>query len=94
MEIIDQNWDFIGFVPKEEDILRLIELAGRTCYKSEDKITTGSAKKFVKAGLWAKMKLADKNEVKKVFPDKMETYDVDVLGKILEGIKATLQKVA
>jgi hypothetical protein len=46
------------------------------------------------AGLWTKMKLADKNEVKKVFPDKMETYDVDILGKILEGIKATMQKVA
>jgi len=29
------------------DALKLIELAGRTCYKSEDKITEGSAKKFV-----------------------------------------------
>lgn len=28
--------------------LELIELAGRTCYKSEDKITDGSAKKFTK----------------------------------------------
>ena len=28
--------------------LRAIELAGRTCYKSEDKITDGSAEKFVK----------------------------------------------
>ncbi len=28
--------------------LRAIELAGRTCYKSEDKITEGSAEKFVK----------------------------------------------
>lgn len=27
--------------------LELIELAGRTCYKSEDKITEGSAEKFV-----------------------------------------------
>jgi thymidylate synthase (FAD) len=27
--------------------LQLIELAGRTCYKSEDKITEGSTKKFV-----------------------------------------------
>lgn len=30
-----------------DDILRTIELAGRTCYKSEDKITADSAKKFV-----------------------------------------------
>lgn len=32
-----------------EDILISIERAGRTCYKSEDKITPGSAKEFVKA---------------------------------------------
>ncbi len=30
-----------------KDALELIELAGRTCYKSEDKITENSAKKFV-----------------------------------------------
>lgn len=29
------------------DALRVIEAAGRTCYKSEDKITEGSAPKFV-----------------------------------------------
>ena len=28
-------------------IFKFIELAGRTCYKSEDKITEDSAKKFV-----------------------------------------------
>ena len=32
----------------EEYILKQIEKAGRTAYKTEDKITTGSAKKFVK----------------------------------------------
>lgn len=31
----------------EEDILKHIELCGRTCYKSEDKITDTSAEKFV-----------------------------------------------
>lgn len=30
------------------DPLKLIEIAGRTCYKSEDKITHSSAEKFVK----------------------------------------------
>lgn len=30
------------------DALQLIERAGRTCYKSEDKITDGSAEKFVR----------------------------------------------
>jgi thymidylate synthase (FAD) len=32
----------------KEDPLQLIEYAGRTCYKSEDKITPDSAKDFVK----------------------------------------------
>ena len=31
-----------------DKILKAIEVAGRTCYKSEDKITTDSAKEFVK----------------------------------------------
>ena len=34
--------------PSGETILRAIEEAGRTCYKSEDKITDGSAIEFVK----------------------------------------------
>jgi thymidylate synthase (FAD) len=33
----------------EEDMLKTLELAGRVCYKSEDKITTTSAKKFVQS---------------------------------------------
>lgn len=33
---------------KENDMLKLIEKAGRTCYKSEDKITDDSAERFVK----------------------------------------------
>jgi thymidylate synthase (FAD) len=46
MKIIEQAWHF------EEDvdgiaILRKIEAAGRTCYKSEDKATDDSAMKFV-----------------------------------------------
>jgi flavin-dependent thymidylate synthase len=37
-----------GLAPSEEDsALRLVELCGRTAYKSEDKITEDSAKKFV-----------------------------------------------
>ena len=32
-----------------KDPIQLIELAGRTCYKSEDKITEDSAKKFVES---------------------------------------------
>lgn len=44
MKIIEQSWEW---VQKPEIPLEIIELAGRTCYKSEDKITSDSAKKFV-----------------------------------------------
>lgn len=44
MIILDQSWDWIV---KPQLPLQLIELAGRTCYKSEDKITPESAAKFV-----------------------------------------------
>lgn len=45
MELIDPKVEMIT----ERDIYKRIELAGRTCYKSEDKIKADSAKKFVKA---------------------------------------------
>lgn len=45
MKILDQSHEILFIQP---DILQSIELAGRTCYKSEDKITKDSAKEFVK----------------------------------------------
>lgn len=44
MKIIEQSHTWI----KEPDPIKLIEFAGRTCCKSEDKITEDSANKFVK----------------------------------------------
>ena len=44
MKIIEQSHTWI----KEPDPIKLIELCGRTSYKSEDKITEDSANKFVK----------------------------------------------
>jgi len=44
MRIIQQSHQFIN----GSDHLKLIESAGRTCYKSEDKITEDSAHRFVK----------------------------------------------
>jgi thymidylate synthase (FAD) len=46
MKIIKQNWEFLR-EPNGEEILKIIEESGRTCYKSEDKTTEDSAKKFV-----------------------------------------------
>ena len=45
MKIINQIWEWLQ---KPIKSLELIELAGRTCYKSENRITSGSAEKFVK----------------------------------------------
>jgi thymidylate synthase (FAD) len=45
MEIIKSSIEFVSMTPEP---LKVIEKAGRTCYKSEDKITDGSAEKFVK----------------------------------------------
>ncbi len=61
MEIVNQSWEFIsvsmpwkeasiaelGSDFKPADVIKLIEMAGRTCYKSEGKITPDSAEKFV-----------------------------------------------
>jgi thymidylate synthase (FAD) len=45
MKIIDQTW---GWLQKPVKPLEIIEIAGRTCYKSENRITEDSAEKFVK----------------------------------------------
>lgn len=45
MRIIDQSWEW---VQKPYNVLQTIELIGRVCYKSEDKITPESAERFVK----------------------------------------------
>jgi thymidylate synthase (FAD) len=45
MKVINQSWEWIQ---RPRLPLELIELAGRTCYKSEDKITPESSRGFVK----------------------------------------------
>lgn len=46
MKIINASYEILTDITGNE--LKDIEYAGRTCYKSEDKITNNSAKKFVK----------------------------------------------
>jgi len=49
MKIIKPSVEFFGAVPTEYNAaLKFIEMAGRTCYKSEDKITETSAEGFVR----------------------------------------------
>jgi len=47
MKIINSSYEILTKLIGKE-ILKNIEIAGRTCYKSEDKITEESAKTFVK----------------------------------------------
>lgn len=47
MKIINASYEIL--TPITGDELKAIERAGRTCYKSEDKITDESARKFVKS---------------------------------------------
>lgn len=47
MKIISPSYEIL-FMPDGEFVLKHIELAARTCYKSEDRITTDSAFGFIK----------------------------------------------
>lgn len=47
MRLIKPNVEIIEQQPGLEGMYKQIELAGRTCYKSEDKITPDSAVAFV-----------------------------------------------
>ena len=47
MKLIKQSFEILDQQPGLEGIYKQIERAGRTCYKSEDKITEDSAKEFV-----------------------------------------------
>ena len=47
MKLIKPHFEIIEQQPGLEGVYRQIEQAGRTCYKSEDKITEDSAKGFV-----------------------------------------------
>lgn len=46
MKFINQS---VEFIPHSLDVKKNIEIAGRTCYKSEDKITKDSSEKFYNA---------------------------------------------
>lgn len=47
MKLIKSHYTILSDI-NSDSILKAIELAGRTCYKSEDKITLDSAKEFVR----------------------------------------------
>lgn len=49
MKLIESKVEIVEQEPGLEGVYKMAELAGRTAYKSQDRITEGSAKKFVDA---------------------------------------------
>lgn len=49
MRLIESSYKILPQEPGIDGIYKMCELAGRTAYKSEDRITEGSAKKFIEA---------------------------------------------
>lgn len=47
MKIVSPTVELLN-APAYADLLALVEQAGRTCYKSEDKIKDGSAEAFIR----------------------------------------------
>lgn len=62
LDIVEQCFEIINAIPREE-MLKSIERAARTCYKSEDKIKEGSAaamvKRLISAGHHAMLEFED-----------------------------------
>lgn len=48
MRIIKPSYKIEAILPSEDELLRYLEVQGRTCYKSEDRISPDSAEKFVR----------------------------------------------
>ncbi len=83
MKLIESNATLLGAVPTDyAGALRAIEFAGRTCYKSEDKITDDSAEAFVRklaaAGHYAMIEHS--NFVVRV---PVESVDMDIANMIV-----------
>ncbi len=47
MKLIKPSYQIMSVIDAEK-LMKNIEIAGRTCYKSEDKITSSSASQFVR----------------------------------------------
>ncbi len=78
MKIIKQSWEWVQ-EPDGNQMLRAIEAAGRTCYKSEDKRTPDSAKEFVakmlKSGHHAMIEFAVPPPIK-IITDRGVTHEI------------------
>ena len=54
MQVVKPSWEILNFSVLPEDVLKFLERAARTCYKSQDKITEDSSKRIIKLILQSK----------------------------------------
>mgnify|MGYP002773864882 CR=1 FL=1 len=92
MKLIRPKFEILEQQPGVDGIYKMIELAGRTCYRSEDKITEDSAKGFVermiKSGHGA---MLEHGTVYLIIPfeyiDMSEQFDIPIVSDIVEKYK-------
>lgn len=92
MKLIKPKFEILEQQPGIDGIYKMIELAGRTCYRSEDKITEDSAKGFVermiKSGHGA---MLEHGTVYLIIPfeyiDMSEQFDIPIVSDIVEKYK-------
>lgn len=84
MRIIKPSIEFFGTVPTDyAGTLKFIEIAGRTCYKSEDKITPDSAEKFVRKLIKARhLAMVEHSNFVVRYTEYDQGFDYDLLEKI------------
>lgn len=82
MKLIESKVEVIEQQPGLDGVYKQIELAGRTCYKSEDKITEDSAKEFVDRMI--KSKHGAMLEHGTVYLTYIVTFDKDGMGDVPE----------
>ena len=94
MKLIESKVEVVEQQPGLEGVYKQIELAGRTCYKSEDKITEDSAKEFVDRMIKSKhgamlehgtvyLDIHRDNRLYETFKTK---YSMNRYSKLIEGI--------
>lgn len=97
MKLIKQSFEILDQQCGLEGIYKQIEISGRTCYKSEDKITDDSAKEFVdrmiKSGHGAMLEHGTvylnihwENETHEVFDNMFKFYNENPYSKIVRKI--------
>jgi len=87
MQIVKASSELFPIIKGQNDILKMIEKAGRTCYKSEDKITDDSAIKFVQGTIFKRghesvvehgaIVVSVDDETYSAFKEIMPTYQIE-----------------